>query len=135
LVGNDFLVDDFMVRKILVAIDGSEHADHALNYAVDLAENYSAELMLLTVFHPTYYTYSFGSEFVSPKMMQNVIDGEKTYHEKILKEARKKIRKKQSCIESFNKNVGGTTCRNDSSYSEKKEIRHHSHGKSRIGRH
>jgi len=35
--------------KILAAVDGSEHADKALEYAVQLAKNYSANLALLHV--------------------------------------------------------------------------------------
>ena len=38
-----------MIRKILVALDGSEHAEKALDFAVDLAEKYSAEVVLLSI--------------------------------------------------------------------------------------
>jgi nucleotide-binding universal stress UspA family protein len=38
-----------LIRKILVALDGSEHAEKALDFAVDLAEKYSAEVVLLSV--------------------------------------------------------------------------------------
>ncbi|TET24673.1 MAG: universal stress protein [Candidatus Bathyarchaeum sp.] len=37
------------VEKILTAVDGSKHADKALEYAVQLANNYSANLALLHV--------------------------------------------------------------------------------------
>ena len=37
------------VQKILTAVDGSKHADKALEYAVQLAKNYSANLALLHV--------------------------------------------------------------------------------------
>jgi nucleotide-binding universal stress UspA family protein len=37
------------VEKILTAVDGSKHADKALEYAVQLAKNYSANLALLHV--------------------------------------------------------------------------------------
>ena len=33
-----------MMNKILVPIDGSEHSDRVLNYALDLAEKFSAEI-------------------------------------------------------------------------------------------
>ena len=39
-----------MFKKILVPIDGSEHADKALDYALDLAEKYSASSDILNVF-------------------------------------------------------------------------------------
>ena len=49
-----------MIKKILVALDGSDHATHALNFALDLAEKYSAEIQLLTVVPPILIpTYSF----------------------------------------------------------------------------
>ena len=37
------------VAKILAAVDGSKHADKALEYAVQLAQNYSADLALVHV--------------------------------------------------------------------------------------
>lgn len=40
------------IKKILVPIDGSEHSKKALEYALDLAEKYSAEIKLLTVTEP-----------------------------------------------------------------------------------
>ena len=43
-----------LIGKILVAIDGSDHADHALGYAIDLASKYSAKLLLLTVVPPVF---------------------------------------------------------------------------------
>ena len=38
-----------MFNKILVALDGSEPANHALTYAIDSAEKWEAELLVLTV--------------------------------------------------------------------------------------
>ncbi len=41
-----------MFKKILVPIDGSDHSEHVLDYAVDLAKKYSAEIKILIVIEP-----------------------------------------------------------------------------------
>jgi nucleotide-binding universal stress UspA family protein len=41
-----------MIGKILVATDGSDHAERALGFALDLAHRYSAEVQLVTVIPP-----------------------------------------------------------------------------------
>lgn len=41
-----------MIRKILAAYDGSESADKAYAYALDLAKRYNAELQVLAVARP-----------------------------------------------------------------------------------
>ena len=38
-----------MINKILVPIDGSDHAERALEFALDLAQKYSSEILVLTV--------------------------------------------------------------------------------------
>lgn len=41
-----------MIKKILVPIDGAEHSEKAINFALDLAEKYSAEVKMLSVVKP-----------------------------------------------------------------------------------
>jgi nucleotide-binding universal stress UspA family protein len=43
-----------LIEKILAAVDGSNHADHALDFALDLAHKYSAKILLLTVVPPVF---------------------------------------------------------------------------------
>jgi nucleotide-binding universal stress UspA family protein len=43
-----------MIGKILVAIDGSDHAENALDFAVDIAQKYSSKILLLTVVPPVF---------------------------------------------------------------------------------
>jgi nucleotide-binding universal stress UspA family protein len=38
-----------MFKRILVPVDGSAHAEHAIDYAASVADKYSAELILLNV--------------------------------------------------------------------------------------
>lgn len=38
-----------MIERILVAIDGSQPADKALDFAIDMAKRYSADLQILSV--------------------------------------------------------------------------------------
>ena len=48
-----------MVKKILVAIDGSDPAQKALDYALDLAERCGAEVVILSVI--PLFVYSLNS--------------------------------------------------------------------------
>ncbi len=41
-----------LINKVLVAVDGSENSDRALDFAVDLAEKYSASVTVLNVSEP-----------------------------------------------------------------------------------
>ena len=58
-----------MIKKILVALDGSKAANNALTFAIGLAEMTSAELSLLTVvppvFLPSHSIYVLKSEAVA----------------------------------------------------------------------
>ena len=44
-----------MISRILVAIDGSEPAFNALDYACEYAQKWNAELIILTVVPKVYY--------------------------------------------------------------------------------
>jgi nucleotide-binding universal stress UspA family protein len=58
-----------LIKKILVALDGSKAANNALNFALELAETTSAELELLTVvppvFLPSHSIYVLKSEAIT----------------------------------------------------------------------
>jgi len=58
-----------LIKKILVALDGSKAAKHALNFALELAEMTSAKLELLTVvppvFLPSYSIYVLKSDAIA----------------------------------------------------------------------
>jgi nucleotide-binding universal stress UspA family protein len=66
-----------MIRKILIAYDGSASADHALSFAVDLAAKFSAELHVLAVARPPELAEDVESTAVlehSLKHYENVLD-------------------------------------------------------------
>lgn len=52
-----------IVRRILAPIDGSEHADRALDYALELAEQLGAEVEILTVVPETVETPEWMREY------------------------------------------------------------------------
>ena len=58
-----------MVKKILVALDGSKASDNAVSFALDLANNLLADVELLTVvppvFLPSYSIYVLKSDAIS----------------------------------------------------------------------
>ena len=43
-----------MIKKVLVAVDGSTQASRALDFAIDLAQKLSAKLLLLAVVPPVF---------------------------------------------------------------------------------
>lgn len=88
-----------MIKKILVALDGSKSADKALDFALNLAEKYSAEIRLLSVVPPIIvppYVYpSFGATPVpsAPSEFQTYSDKLKARFEKVLHSALEKAHK------------------------------------------
>ena len=84
-----------MINKILVALDGSDHANHALHFALDLAEKYSASITLLTVIHHVYIPFSGDSmNFITPQVVQECMEAETMQKEKMLSQAIDKIKQR-----------------------------------------
>jgi nucleotide-binding universal stress UspA family protein len=73
-----------MFRKILVTIDGSEPANHALGFGADLAERDRAELVVLTVI-PTVPLFVTEDDELS--YYPRLLDDMEKFHEKLLVEA------------------------------------------------
>ncbi len=76
-----------MIEKILVAVDGSENSNRALDFALDLAEKYRASVLVLNVFQlppstrvPEDAMTAFPSTLIVPKDFQKI-------HEEILTKA------------------------------------------------
>jgi nucleotide-binding universal stress UspA family protein len=69
-----------MIRKILLGYDGSAAADQAMRFAVELAQNYGAELHVLTVARPP----DFGDEVET----EAAIESAQRQNDKLLAKAR-----------------------------------------------
>ena len=96
-----------MIRKILVAIDGSKLAYKSLDYALDLARKYSAEVEVLTVLQmPSESVLEQGTAF-TPISSKSYRENLETYYKKILSEAAKKVKKSSPQIRFTTKLVEG----------------------------
>lgn len=65
-----------MIKKILLGYDGSDQSRKALDAALNLAHQYRAELIILTVVQPP----DFGDDVET----EAVIENSRGYHEKLL---------------------------------------------------
>jgi nucleotide-binding universal stress UspA family protein len=97
------------ISKILVPLDGSEHSDRALDYALDLAEKYLAEIVLLSVAQPLVVT---GPMFLNQPMMPPesaaiYVKDIETAHEKMLLEALKKAKENKPNLTITKKLLNG----------------------------
>jgi nucleotide-binding universal stress UspA family protein len=72
-----------MIRKILLGYDGSAQSRKALDTALDLAKQYKAELVVLTVVQPP--------EFGDDVEVEAVIENSRAFHEKLLAELRPRV--------------------------------------------
>src|SRR5262249_23039442 len=77
-----------MIKRILLGYDGSENAERALTFAIDLAQRYLAELHVLAVVQPPDFAIEIGIEALmegAQKHCERLIDavGEKLRKESI----------------------------------------------------
>jgi nucleotide-binding universal stress UspA family protein len=86
-----------MYRKILVALDGSEPSNNALEHAATIAKKFDAELMLVAVVQrmmiPIFPDEGFGAVPLSAaKDMAQYQDKMRVLYQNVLKEAKEKIK-------------------------------------------
>ena len=62
------------ISKILVPIDFSHQSNVALQYAIDFARHYSAELELAHVFDIGIYSLGDGSPMLDPAQSENIVN-------------------------------------------------------------
>ena len=98
-----------IITKILVPIDGSELSGRAIDYALDLADKYSAEIVLFNVAQPIVIT-----DTIYPIQPMMPTDGSALYledieafHKKIIDEALKKAKESKPNLSISGKLVDG----------------------------
>jgi len=79
-----------LFKKTLIATDGSEHAQHALKYAIESAIKWNSELMIISVVPPIPPQLTPGPGFNIGRYISEL---EKS-HQKILKKAKEHAKKK-----------------------------------------
>ncbi len=100
-----------MFNKILVAVDGSDHADKALGYALGLAENCGSELILLTAYQrrvlPGIGSNEYYGDKVDMEVYERYWDSIKASHEGILAKAKGRVKKEQPSVKYTTELVEG----------------------------
>lgn len=86
-----------LITKILVGIDGSENSEKALNYALEVADKFSASVLILNVFQPLpesgYQLNMFQQPMDYPSNMAYFIKDLRKVHEAVLSRATERATK------------------------------------------
>lgn len=96
-----------LIKKILVAIDGSKSADKALDFAIDLASKYSAEVKIVTVFEEPSPALVARGTLYSPTSTENYLKELMEFHAEILSKALKKTKKNKAKLKVSKKLLTG----------------------------
>ncbi len=78
-----------MLKKILVATDGSDHAGKALDYASDIASMYKATVYLIHVVPPVPRLAEVGMD-----VLQKIEESNQAFAKEIMEKGEKEIKKK-----------------------------------------
>ena len=100
-------METIQIKKILVPIDGSEHAYKALNYAIDMASKYHADLHILTSYTLDEDTFTLIQRATPRSLIESYRDELKGLNEQILKRAVNQAKQKNPTLNIFSILVRG----------------------------
>ena len=90
-------VTSIVLKNILVALDGSSHANNALTFALDLAEKYDATIEVLSVLHNTHFPIVIDPinpiEAFSAEILLECMKAQKAQYEELLSQTTMQINK------------------------------------------
>jgi len=82
-----------LFKKILIAVDGSDLSYKSVDYALDLAQKYSAKVKIITVMDTPSETLVTQASAFTPQSIKDYEESMEKTHEKILLKAVEKARK------------------------------------------
>lgn len=84
-----------MIKKILLPLDGSKFSEESLPYAIELAEKFEAELLLVWALHPIVIMSDYGAA-----SYQAIATMEEAEAKNYLAQQKKSLREKGLVVES-----------------------------------
>ena len=100
-----------MIEKILVAFDGSESANKALDFALDIAAKYSAEILIVSILQPVItpmFQYpELGVSAAPPATMISYAKELRDRHKKVLSAALRMVKKVKPSLKVSTKLLEG----------------------------
>jgi nucleotide-binding universal stress UspA family protein len=94
-------------KKILVAIDGSKTADLALDFGLDLATKYSAEVLVVSVLDTISKSLIYSGMLYAPDSTAKYLEELEAFYERALAEALKKKEKTKTKVKVSTKLLKG----------------------------
>jgi nucleotide-binding universal stress UspA family protein len=89
-----------MFNRILVALDGSDHAQHALSVATNIAVKYEAHIQLLTVVHPnTFITSPYPPTSATIQLMEHALEAQRRYQQTLISSALDELHRQHPQLE------------------------------------
>jgi nucleotide-binding universal stress UspA family protein len=85
-----------LIKRILVAVDGSESSEHALNEAIEHAAKWNAELIMVSVVPPISPLAYMGP---SPLYLNQYKEAARESHQRVLTRSRTKIKNEHPDID------------------------------------